>query len=609
MPIRKLSQHLVNKIAAGEVIARPASVIKEAVENSLDAGATRIDVAVEEGGKKLLRITDDGCGIPFDELPLAFESHATSKLVDDADLFRIGTLGFRGEALASIASVAQVSLLSRPTGADSGGRIEAENGTIGAPQPAAAAPGTCFEVRNLFFNTPARRKFLKADSTEMGHITDAVTKLALAHPAVQFTLTHNGRESLSLPGGQTLRARIGALFSKEVSEALIEINRAENGVNLNGFVAPLNQSRANSRMQFFYLNGRHIRDKVITHALNHAFDGVVMPGQYPVAFLFMDMNPAEVDVNVHPTKSEVRFRASGVIHNILVHAIRQAVSGEAHPTKMHLQNARGFQSFATDAGPANPQSLQQALSAYLGGQRPGQQRGFDQAAFLPPARPIGSGDGIDDLSDQPFRPPVSVEQGLVAANAETVGYVQLFNTYILEETPEGVCLTDQHALHERILYEEILNRVQERPLESQKLLIPETVHLETEAQAVGLAARAELFSEFGMEVEHFGGKTLALYAVPKMIKRFYPQDLFQQLALDLENENNAAAAEEARNHVIATMACKAAVKAGDRLTQEEMRYLIENKQMAFLRHSCPHGRPTTLFLSLTDIERQFKRIV
>ncbi|MCY2925527.1 MAG: DNA mismatch repair endonuclease MutL, partial [Planctomycetota bacterium] len=494
MAINVLPVHLVNKIAAGEVIERPSSIVKELVENALDAGATRIDVAVEEGGRKCVAVTDNGGGMDASDAALAFAPHATSKITVEDDLYRIGTLGFRGEALASIASVSHAHIRTRRPAEESGWEIEASGEQVGAPKPCPAAPGTTVTIRDLFFNTPARRKFLRTINTEFAHISEQVTRLALPHPEVAFRLTHNGREVQLLPTVDSTRQRIVDLFGEEVGADLLPVARREPKLAINGLVGSPAAARGAAKWQFVFLNGRYIRDRLLAHALREAYRGLCQGDRYPVAFLFLDLDPAEVDVNVHPTKVEVRFRDTQMIHGELLAALKETLNrSHLNPT---ADLSRAGEVLSPEDSPApdttRQAGIREAIADFMKSTPPLQPR----LSFPEPlSRSAGSSFFSSPSSfpvSSPSSPPLAVPQESVSdvgdiPESTRQPVLQIHNSYIVTQSDDALVIIDQHALHERILYNELKARLAEGKLAGQRLLIPETLTV-TPAEADAAAA-------------------------------------------------------------------------------------------------------------------------
>ncbi len=603
--IRQLPPLVVSKIAAGEVIERPASVVKELLENSIDAGARRVDVDVEQGGTELIRVVDDGCGIEPEDLPLAFARHATSKLREADDLFRVGTLGFRGEALASIGGVARVTLQSRTPGRESGAEFTCHGGECGDVRPWNGSPGTRIEVRHLFYNTPVRRKFLRTTATEMGHVSEAVTRIALArsNPAagtagLHLTLRNNGKVAVELPATAGLLDRIGRFFGPEVSGQLYAVEARHGPATLTGYVADPACERGTARMQYLFLNGRWVRDRGLSHAMQEAYRGLLMTGRYAVTFLFLDLPPDLVDVNVHPTKSEVRFRDGQALHHLVFSTIRDRLRRENLTAR--LQAPSTLQPSPGDRQPppawpppaaATPQASPWSLAA---DPPPAARLSFAAAASAGP---------LPGLPEPPPPPPLSA----APPHPGQSKVIQLYDAYLVVETDEGMLVIDQHALHERILFEQFRQRVREGRLETQPLLIPEPVELTAEQSARALEARDEL-GELGLGVEDFGGGTLLLTSYPALLGRRDPQALLKAVVDHLMTHDRLPARDALFNGLLSLMACHAAVRSGDRLTPEEMDALVAQRSLADDTHHCPHGRPTALLFSKHDLERQFRRV-
>jgi DNA mismatch repair protein MutL len=631
MRIQVLSEALSNQIAAGEVVERPASVVKELLENSVDAGAGAVDVDVEKAGSKLIRVRDDGAGVAADDLPLAFLRHATSKISTTEDLFRVQTLGFRGEALPSIASVAKVRMVSRPAGTDEGAEITVEGGTIGGAKKCGAPEGTMVEVRDLFYNVPVRRKFLKSDSTEMGHISEAVTRAALAHWGVHFTLTRDGRSVFNVPAAGAREERVAAFFGEKVREALLPVEARHPVLELKGLAAKPTLTRPNSRMQYYLLNGRYIRDATISHAVMEAYRSLLGQRQYPVVFLWMRADPEQVDVNVHPTKIEVRWRRPQMIHELVYRAVREGLrQGQAIPSPVSRGPAPG-----AGAGEVKG-SIRQAITDFFSqgsaprgapaGPRSGDLWAASRAAKPAPETeaPAGEGDaanvsaapaaaaerprmqpGEDSSVVAPLAEPDRGPAGVPVAGGRR--FLQVLDAYIVEETDEGVRITDQHALHERILYERILAQLQRAEVVSQRLLIPELLELSAEEFFEVMALR-ETFGKLGLEFDEFGQRTIIVRAVPQMFKNVKTSEFFRELLAEYAEARGRGGGVPNRLELLArVMACKAAVKAGQRLSVVQVRELLAMRERCPGAMTCPHGRPTSWMIEAVELEKRFKR--
>lgn len=635
--ILKLPTGVVNKIAAGEVIERPASVVKELMENSIDAGATRIDVLIEKGGVELIRISDNGCGIPRDQLLLAVESHATSKIRDADDLFDVGTMGFRGEALASISEVSQFLLRSFAEGGDSGYELSVNGGHVGEIVPCGSPRGTVIEVRNLFFNTPVRRKFLKTTQTEVGHVTEAFTRIALAFPRIHFTLSHNARTLHDLPPTSDFTERILTFFGPEIRSALIPVNSEHEGIRISGYAVDPTQSRSHTRMQYLFLNGRHIRDRSLQHALREAYRGLLLHGRYPIAFLNLEMPADQIDVNVHPAKLEVRFQEGGRIYSQLLGTLRNRFLSTDLKSRVDQPEPLGtpeFRKFPDGSGAAF--QLQQPLGESPQPAAPvPRQTAFEfevqrlDAWKFPNNRPsaqapqhlesnsaeqevaddgsIGSGHGAMPTFPQTAGEPMV--PGLPAARIDRYnrsGAIQIHNRYLVAESETGIEIIDQHALHERILYEQLREKVLSGDLETQRLLVPEPVQLSPSEAAAALEAQED-FRKIGIEIEPFGGDTILITGYPAMIAGHSPAELLRKL-LEEFLAGSTPQRRDTIDELMHMISCKAAIKAGDRLTPEEITVLLENRDLCQDSHHCPHGRPTALVFSREELDRRFKRI-
>lgn len=654
--IRQLSQSIVNKIAAGEVIERPASALKECLENSVDAGAQRIDVEVGQGGTEYIRISDDGCGITTDDLLLAVASHATSKIESADDLFRVRTLGFRGEALASIAEISQLRLLSRAAGAEEGAELVVHGGQIEPPKACGRPVGTTIEIRDLFFNTPVRRKFMRTTQTEFGHLAEAFTRLALSHPQIHFTLKHNDRLIHELPPTNNLAERIVAFFGVEFEGKLIAVESQESDIRLMGFVAEPSITRANNRMQYLFLNGRHIRDRALQHALSEAYRGLVMVGKYPVAFLSLDMPPEMVDVNVHPTKLEVRFQDSGKIYSQLLGTLRKrflttdlthraqvAPATSAATAQSETPDVPGMSAISVDSHRRSlvdwargqfekgqstlSESVRadQELSARLDLRFDSRDEG--QGLQLHRVEPIeGRVDRVHAVASEFLQPEAPSRSGSESASRISPANVaaapmreylpwsqiakapaiQVQNTYLVTENDSGMVIIDQHALHERVLYEQLKQKMESQTLESQRLLVPEPVTLPSREIAALIDAK-ETLAALGFEIEPFGDDCVLCSAYPAMLSRTSSAELLREMVEPLISAGKSPGQRELLDSLLHRMACHAAVKAGDRLAPSEIEALMSQWDATENAHHCPHGRPTALIFTREELDRRFKR--
>jgi DNA mismatch repair protein MutL len=706
--IRQLSPAVVNQIAAGEVVERPASVVKELLENAIDAGATRIDLTVERGGKDLVRVADNGTGMSPDDLLLAFQPHATSKLAEVDDLYRIRTLGFRGEALAAIAEVSKVRCQTRQAGADAGYELCIEGGTFSPVKSCGGPVGTVIEVRNLFYNTPVRRTFLKSDMTEAGHVVEMFSRIALANPEIHLTYRSGGKIVHDLPPAAGTRERIAVFFGRELAESLLWVEGRMDETHLWGYVAHPSQSRSTAKGQFLFLGGRYVRDRSLSHALNEAYRGLLMVGRMPVAFLHLDIPPEEVDINVHPTKVEVRFRDSNRIYSHLLATLRQTfLKSDLHA---RLQAAQEPDLPAEPAGTAPRDTPASATSAGAAGSRRGSLDRLELAggasdrqtvaSWFEPSKPrsdvpgivpdpstrawaqslpgeftIGRSEEFDEfaLPSRPSEtaipsgaPPVAVHGGSAGHHADRPGAsaptsaendagrppwgpmapgmpeaeatedrspprpavdagiaasgyadrlapgprlkaIQVHDSYLIAETGDGMIVIDQHALHERILYEELRSRVAQGQVESQRLLVPEPIDLPA-AEASAVLEQAEVLARLGLEVESFGGDTVLVRSLPAMLPNVEPDRLVRDLAEHLRTRPLPPTRDGLLAELLHMVACKAAIKAGQPLTPVEIDALLERRHLVADSHHCPHGRPTALVFTRADLEKQFGRI-
>lgn len=612
MTIRLLPSNLVNQIAAGEVIERPAAAVKELVENALDAGARRIEVAIRDGGRTQITVTDDGRGMTVDDLPVAIQRHATSKLSGD-DLTNIGTLGFRGEALPSIGAVSRLTVTSRPAAADNAWAITVEGGAVTGPQPAAHPPGTRVEVRDLFYATPARLKFLKSERAEQGHVSDALNRLAMAHPGVSFRLTGtDGRTLIDLPAEGALEdpagarlARLSKVMGKAFRENALAIDAEREGLRLTGHIGVPTFNRGNAQHQYLFVNGRPVRDKLLFGAVRGAYQDFLARDRHPLVALFLDVPPAQVDVNVHPAKTEVRFRDPGLVRGLIVSALRHALAEAGHRASTTVSQAAlgAFRPGTPGHSPsgwngrypsAADREAATAWQAPANGGYP--QHGFSETAH-PSARqaedwdaPAGGPDTAEPAGDYPLGAPRA----------------QVHATYIISQTADGLVIVDQHAAHERLVYERMKAALANGGVATQMLLLPEVVELD-EPAARRLAARAGELTELGLVLEPFGATAVVVRETPALLGETAVQSLVQDLADELAELGDAFSVREKLEEVCGTMACHGSIRAGRRLNAQEMDALL--RQMEATPHSgqCNHGRPTYVELKLADIEKLFGR--
>ncbi|QDU64491.1 DNA mismatch repair protein MutL [Planctomycetes bacterium Pan216] len=658
--IRPLSPDVVSKIAAGEVIERPGSAVKELLENSLDAGAGSIIVDVAEGGRDLVRIVDDGHGIPREELPLAVAAHATSKLIGADDLFRIRSFGFRGEALNAIAGVSDFTIRSRPEEQEVGALLEVHHGHPDDVRDTACPRGTQIEIRNLFASVPVRRKFLKSKQTEFGHVAEAMIRTALANPDVGFRLVHNERVVHDRPRTASLRETIGVFFGDRLADKLVPIDAERDGIRLHGFVGDPSLDRPNSRGQYLFVNRRYIRDRSLSHAISEAFRGLLMTGRYPVAFLFFEMPSDQVDVNVHPTKIEVRFENPHQMYSHLLASIRNeflssdltatlrapapkseapatSESSAATSTDGSAEARRSLnREFSLSSAPANSPSLWDAPATPTESSPPRESATPSPVArrTAPPApsrsepstweppttrEPLNPENGQSAAADAdepsiadsslPAEPQPTVETFHAPQGDDRPRHraLQIHNSYIIAETDDGMLLIDQHALHERMLYEEFRRRVAEQAVETQELLVPEPIDVTPTQLGLLLEQRAVL-QRLGLRIDEFGERCVLVQSVPTLLSRAKLEELVREIAHRLEETGRVPSRDELLEDLLHLAACKAAVKAGDPLTDEEIQQLMRRRHLVDDSHHCPHGRPTMLRFSLQELEKQFKRI-
>jgi len=605
LPIQQLSDALISQIAAGEVIERPASVVKELVENALDAQAKRIEVELERGGCGLIRVRDDGVGIQPEEIALALARHATSKIASMDDLERVATLGFRGEALPSIASVSRLSLVSRSAAAAHAWSVEARDGALAAPVPASHPPGTSVEVRDLFFNVPARRKFLRSDATEYQHIVRMLERLALSRFEVAFTLVHNGRTVWSLPAAFSAAerlARVAKICGEDFAGHVIELKHDTESLRLSGWLALPTFSRSQSDLQFAFLNGRFVRDKLLAGAVRLAYQDVLFHGRFSAYLLYLELDPTAVDVNAHPQKLEVRFRDSRRIHDFVFRTLERVLA-DTRPSAESAGSApldwlTGSASFDRVAP-----SDQARFVLPEGAPRAGDDayRGFVARAE------IGIGVGESPVGGAGSRDGATGSRDGAADGAAPLGYAiaQLHGVYILAQTADGVVLVDMHAAHERVMYER-MKKLLAGETAQQQLLIPQILQV-TPAQAEAAEAHAQEFAALGFGVSRLAPDQLAMRAIPSLLAGRDPAGIVRDVLSDLLEQGHSRRVEESINHLLATMACHAAVRAQRNLSVAEMNALLREMEGTERADQCNHGRPTWVRLSLTDLDRLFLR--
>lgn len=577
MRIRRLTEQTINRIAAGEVIERPASVVKELVENALDAGASHVEVMFRGGGKNLIRVVDDGSGMSAEELELAIERHATSKLRED-DLVNIATLGFRGEALPSIASVSRMRISSRLRGSDAANVLAIEGGRRQPLRAVALSRGTDIEVTDLFFATPARLKFLRADRTETAEAAEVVRRLAMAHPAVGFAFITEERRLIDAPAGETPAQRIGRLMGQEFSDNAVRFEGGREGIRIHGYAGLPTYSRASGQMQYAFVNNRPVRDKLLTGAIRGAYADLMSRARFPAIVLFVECPADRLDVNVHPAKSEVRFRDTALVRGLIVSAVRSALAS-AKPATADRIARETVSSFR----PVMQQ--QQARAAGFG---EAAQQGFAMQM------PLSAREADDAADDQPTDYPLGVARA------------QIHDNYIVTQTADGLMLVDQHAAHERLVYERLKREREGQGIATQPLLVPQVVDLDP-VEAERLLAAQDLLQQAGLAIEGFGVNAVLVREVPAAIGFADVPGILRDIADELEGEGASNRVEERVNHVLATIACHHSVRSGRKLRPEEMNALLREMEVTPNSAQCNHGRPTFVELKLADIERLFGR--
>lgn len=647
--IKVLPDNLANQIAAGEVVERPASVVKELVENSIDAGATRIQIDIELGGRRLMRISDDGEGMTRDDAVLAFERHATSKIRTADDLAHIGTLGFRGEALASIASVAKVELVTKTETDAAATRVVVEGGRLLDVKDAARDTGTTLSVRDLFFNTPARRKFMRSEATENYHLTSIVTHYALAHPEIAFTLTNNGREVLRVSPAKDLRERAFQIFGGTLLDSLLPVDGGREYVaKISGFISAPRERRTTRDSQYFFVNKRFVRDKTVAGGLLEGYRSVLPHGVYPVAFLFLEMPLDEIDVNVHPAKTEVRFRRGEAVKDVIAEAVRDALAKAG----IVAEDRSEFEKRETFTPPFEPQRVEQPQPEQYGIQFETASRDIDLSPRVieEPVDDLSRADAgnsfsellvqTSDLSEsETFDAPSTfvIDEGIAVPETRLppTGYAelppvdsaarfamtaeiadlstakiqplgQLHESFIIAVDDEGLLLIDQHVAHERILFDKYRKSEVDRPIESQNLLLPETIDLSpAQAEAFGLIEND--LESLGFGLMRLSGRTVAIKSIPTDLAASEARNLFAEILDTIDAEKKGSPKTTLRDDIAASLACKAAIKINMPLTHEKMRWLIDRLLITTSPTTCPHGRPVILRLSMKDIERGFHR--
>jgi DNA mismatch repair protein MutL len=602
--IQRLPPALANQIAAGEVVERPASVIKELVENAIDAAATRVEVTIDMGGKRLIRVEDDGEGMTAEDAVLAIERHATSKIRSADDLDAIATLGFRGEALPSIASVSHFTLRTRTRGDEAGTEVRVEGGHVVSVRQVGAPVGTAIDVADLFYNLPARRKFLKSDAAESGQISRLVTQLALGYPEVGFTLTSAGRRVLQVPPAPSLRDRFYQLFGER--DDLVPVSKEAAGLRVTGFVARLAEHGPVRGPQNVFVNRRIVKDRTIAHAITQAYAVATVKERSPEVHLFLEIDPSRVDVNVHPTKAEVRFLEQSLVHEVLRRALGDALGQQAIPEL----------SLSGPSMPAPGAVSRQLPGVFTGAFAASRWNPVDRAdaAWDTPRSLVEIDDGragtlaaFQGGGPGPFVEASHVTPAAVDAVRPMIPLGQFRDTYIIAVDAEGISIIDQHVAHERVLFEQVMERLTAGPLESQRLLVPVVIDL-TGGQHAALAGHAADLARLGFEVDGFGGTSIRLGAVPAILRLEDAADTIRALAEDLDELEHGAPADTALRYIAATTACHAAVKANYPLTSAKMQFILDELRRTAYSTVCPHGRPVVLRLTRREVEKNFQRI-
>jgi DNA mismatch repair protein MutL len=575
MKIKILSQEMASRIAAGEVVERPASVVKELIENSLDARATEVAVWVEKSGTALIRVSDDGEGMGADDLALAVERHSTSKLKDEDDLFRIATLGFRGEALPSIGSISKMTITSRHRAAATGNRLQVQGGNKDGPCVAAAAAGTTIEVRGIFFNTPARRKFLKSPATELSHICDVINRMALARPGVHFRLDHDGRTVADYVAVADPKDRMLQVLGRETARDLIPFAWHQGTLSVNGFLSAAPASFSNSRHLITFVNGRYVRDKVLAHAVLQGYETLLMKGQYPAAVVFVNLPFEEVDVNVHPAKYEVRFRRQAEVHEAVAQAVRRALRLEAKEPSPRFSPSEAPWNFGVTEAP------RLYGSSFAGRASAPMKDGFP---VPPETEPVAEG---------------------FFASMTILG--QILGCYLVCVSSRGLAVIDQHAAHERVVFEKLRSQMETGEVQKQSLLIPQILELSA-GEMMLLETKVSALERLGLSVEPFGANSYAITAVPALLAEGDYRQVVRQMVAELAEVDRS---DKLRQHVeerLATMACHGVIRANRKLEMDEIRALLADLDQIDFATQCPHGRPVLLEFSRDDLEKMFKRV-
>ena len=594
--VKALDDHLINKIAAGEVIERPASIVKELVENALDAGATKIIVDIEKGGIKRITVSDNGSGIVNDDLQLALSRHATSKLIEEDDLYEIGTLGFRGEALPSIIAVSRFSITTKTVDDNHAWQLQVEgNSSISPAQPAAAQAGTTVEIKDLFFNTPARRKFIRAETTEFNHIEKVVRQLALSAMAVEFELVHNGRKTYHLPSAeepQSLKRRLKRLIGEEFTDNMIELDAKAGDLSLSGWVSRPTYTRSQRDRQYLFLNSRFIKDKTLSHAITRAYKDVVYHDRHPALILYLNMNPKMVDVNVHPAKAEVRFSDGRAVHDFVYRSINQAIAADGPKRQISQQQSNSFSVESTSSAKfsRSPGSTAASPSAQM------------QMLVKESLQTYKTLHGTED------KQPVGDDLPEIDYDSAPLGYAlgQLHGIYIIAQNQQGMVIVDAHAAHERITYEKLKTQYDSETVAVQQLAIPIEIKL-SEQEIHRIMQLEKVFAELGFEISRLSETALVVRSVPSLLVKVDAQLLIKDILADLDELGHSDKTQVLANSILSTTACHGSVRANRRLSLDEMNALLRQVEKTERSSQCNHGRPTWFNFELSQVDKWFKR--
>lgn len=608
--IKVLSENLANMIAAGEVVERPVSVVRELVENAIDAGSSKIDVSVKEGGKRAIRVADNGEGMSRDDALLCLERHATSKIGEPEDLFNITTMGFRGEALASIASISRMTISTKLREELEGNSLLIEGGMLKDVRSAGIPSGTIIEVKDLFFNTPARKKFLKRTATEMGHITDYVTRTAIAFPSISFSLRTEKGPLFELPAGIKLQERVASLLGDDAAAELLMISEESETLRLSGYISPPALQRSNGSGLYLYVNGRFIRDKVMRHALMQGYGNFIMKGKSPLAILFLEIDPAEVDVNVHPAKSEVRFRESGMVHSFISSSIERTLRLKTWLTPLEIEQEELIEKRTDSTREAAADYVTKNENLSLKG-------GYSSGRETPLRSPMDEEahkrqDLNADLSKS-FAAAKEIEKDITAGEEAGTGWFsslsikgQIVEMYIVCEGAEGMVVIDQHAAYERIAFETLKKAYEKKEYNLQQLLIPETIDLSPK-EAAAIEENLDNISKLGFDIENFGGRSFVIKAVPALFGSRSVKDIVTDMAAELTSLPKSSSFDMALDDIIKRIACHSVVRGKRRMGHDEMRDLLGRMDAAGIVPHCPHGRPAYINIPISEIERRFER--